>query len=123
MVSSDGSSHLLIRSQVRHSEEQEMLTSKARSWPSGGRGAGGHRGGQLHCLPFPFAFLDPKTYFWFLVLSPLPVTLLFVFSLLLEVADSHITSQREPSRLAEPLTVYILGLVVQPGYICREVGR
>lgn len=123
MVSYDRSSHLLIQPQVRHSEEQEILTSKAGSWPSGGLGPGGHRGGQLHCLPLPFAFLDPKTYFWFLVHSPLPVTLLFVFSLLLEVADSHITSQWQPSRLAERLTVYILGLVVQSGYICHEVGR
>lgn len=112
MVSSDGSSHLLIQPQVRHSEETGDADKQGwelAKWRSGGRRASWSPA-PLSALPF--AFLDPKTYFWFLVHSPLPVTLLFVFSLLLEVAASHITFQWEPSRLAEPLTIYILGFMV-----------
>ncbi|XP_054552483.1 elongation of very long chain fatty acids protein 7-like isoform X3 [Talpa occidentalis] len=63
---------------------------------------------------------DPRTDSWFLVHSPLPVTLLFAFYLLLVVAGPAIMSHREPLRLAGPLAAYNLGLVLLSGYIFYE---
>ncbi|XP_075409496.1 potassium voltage-gated channel subfamily A member 5-like [Tenrec ecaudatus] len=63
---------------------------------------------------------DPRTDSWFLVSSPLPVTLLVVFYLLLVVAGPRFMARREPLRLAGPLTAYNLGLVGLSGYIFYE---
>nr|XP_019574177.1 PREDICTED: uncharacterized protein LOC109438633 isoform X2 [Rhinolophus sinicus] len=62
----------------------------------------------------------PEHNSWFLTHSPLPVTLLFVFCLLLGVADPHIMSQLEPLRLTGSLATYNLGLAVLSGYISYE---
>lgn len=51
----------------------------------------------------PLGFSRPERNSWFLTHSPLPVTLLFVFYLLLGVAGPHIMSQLEPLRLAGSL--------------------
>nr|XP_020738323.1 elongation of very long chain fatty acids protein 4-like [Odocoileus virginianus texanus] len=63
---------------------------------------------------------DPRTGSWFLVHSPLPVTLLLAVYLLLVVAGPRLMSGREPPSLAGPLTAYNLGLVALSGYMFYE---
>ena len=84
-----------------------------------GRVEGGP-GGQLGRPP-PLAFPDPRTDSWFLVRSPLAVTLLLAVYLLLVVAGPRLMSNREALSLAGPLTAYNLGLVVLSGYMFYEV--
>ena len=80
----------------------------------------GGPGGQLGRPP-PLAFPDPRTDSWFLVRSPLPVTLLLAVYLLLVVAGPRLMSSHEPLSLAGPLAAYNLGLVVLSGYMFYEV--
>uniref|UniRef100_A0A8C2QT18 Elongation of very long chain fatty acids protein n=1 Tax=Capra hircus TaxID=9925 RepID=A0A8C2QT18_CAPHI len=63
---------------------------------------------------------DPRTDSWFLVRSPLAVTLLLAVYLLLVVAGPRLMSNREPLSLAGPLAAYNLGLVVLSGYMFYE---
>ncbi|XP_006891424.1 PREDICTED: elongation of very long chain fatty acids protein 4-like [Elephantulus edwardii] len=63
---------------------------------------------------------DPRTDSWFLVHSPLPITLLLVTYLLLVVTGPRFMSQREPLRLVGPLAIYNLGLVLLSGYLFYE---
>ncbi|XP_070310264.1 very long chain fatty acid elongase 7-like [Odocoileus virginianus] len=63
---------------------------------------------------------DPRTGSWFLVHSPLPVTLLLAVYLFLVVAGPRLMSGQEPPSLAGPLTAYNLGLVALSGYMFYE---
>lgn len=80
----------------------------------------GGPGGQLGRPP-PLALPDPRTDSWFLVHSPLAVTLLLAIYILLVVAGPRLMSSREPLSLAAPLAAYNLGLVVLSGYMFYEV--
>ncbi|KAI4586241.1 hypothetical protein MJG53_004028 [Ovis ammon polii x Ovis aries] len=63
---------------------------------------------------------DPRTDSWFLVHSPLAVTLLLAIYILLVVAGPRLMSSREPLSLAAPLAAYNLSLVVLSGYMFYE---